>query len=273
MEKEEMYESIKKYNETKSDEDFIIAEAKYLTKRVEYEIGMAKAEKQEEFGMGFIMAVDEFNGDKTILDFFAKCMISEICDGDIKSTLENYLHSKYNDKEEITHIRKREEIINFIREHDMYLSRYLEANIHLIKPLEIDIESIIFELNNQKEYDEEVIKDITDSFINMEDDCIYTSYELLLYLKHKKGIDILEDSDMDDDLMSEEEYCEAIFDNTNLKDAKILQDYTKLIEDYIQTKKEPDFYVLTEQKKKEKEKLKNQNIIITKIDNNNDENK
>lgn len=273
MENEEMYEAIKKYNETKDEEDFIVAEAKYLTKRVAYEIAMAKSEEQEEFGMGFIMAVHEFNGDKTVLDFFAKSMIAEICDGDIKSTLENYLHSKYTNKEEITHIRKREEIINFIREHDVYLSRYLEVNIHLIKPLELDMESIIFELNSEKEYDEEVIKDITEGFINMEDDCIYTSYELLLYLKHKNGIDVLGDFNMDDDLMSEEEYCEAIFDNASLKDAKFLQDYTKLIEDYIQTKEEPDFYVLTEQKKKEKEKLKNQNVIITKIDNNNDENK
>ena len=273
MKKEEMYESIKKYNKTKDYKDYIVAEAKYLTKRVEYEIAMAKSNKQEEFGMGFIMAVHEFNGNKTVLDFFAKCMIAEICEGDSKSTIENYLRAKYTTKEEATSIRRREEILEILRQRDMYLARYLEVNIHLIKPLEIDMNAVIFEWDQKEEYDSEVIYDITEGFLNMEDDCIYSASELLLYLKYKADIDVLKDLgfDLDDGIMSDSEYFEALFSNVNLKDSKILQDYRKLIEDYIKTKKEPDFYVLTEKRKKEK--LKNKKSKITKINNNNDENK
>lgn len=273
----EVESAIKHYNETKSNTDYAVAKAKYLMKRVEYEIRMIKLSDGKEndngLGLGFVMAYDEFN-DKDTLDFFASEMIQEIIKEDGTPNLEDFLHAKYPDKKP-TDVRGT--IVGTIAEHDVYLGIYVRKNLHVLETLEKQLPDIMKNWDKYISNEAEVIEDITNGFINYKDECPYSVIELLIYLKHTMNIDILKKVGIDtsDDILSEDEYYEFTFGEIDPKDEEILAEYRKLIKDYLKTRKEPDFYVLTEQAKKQKEQKGTQKNKIdeSKLNNSDNENK
>lgn len=271
----EVEQAVKYYNETKSETDYVTAKTKYLMKRVEYEIRILKNYNGEKnnLGLGFCMAYNEFYAKETH-DFFASEMIQEILKHTGMSNLENYLHAKYPDKKPQNVLGS---IVGSIAEHDVYLGIYLKENGHLLKPLEDQISEIMKNWDKYTNNEAEVIEDITNGFINYKDECPYNATELLIYLKHKMNIDILKKVGIDtsDDILSEDEYYTFTFSEIDPKEEEILTEYRELIKDYLKTRKEPDFYVLTEQAKKQKEQKGTQKNKIdeSKLNNSDNENK
>ena len=132
-----------KNNKEKNHNYKIILESIFKLKRVKIEMG--KIEQGEEYsrevGMGFIVIFDQYNKNKTILEFYAKRIIEEIfVEYDID--LEKILYNRFKTPEELDKMGINNYIIEFVSYYDPMLSSYLSTNIELMTELKTKIEEI-----------------------------------------------------------------------------------------------------------------------------------
>ena len=278
---------IKEYQKDKSLDNYISLKIMYQVKRLEYESFIEQVDDLEwkkNLGMGYWIVLEEYKTKPLIKEFIAEFMLKEIYDDTDKFNLEIFLHSKFKNKDKILKMGVKNFIINYTLNYDECLSGYITKNDYLLKEIEEKINKILSrwdQYNKEREniiMNPENIIEIVDEFTRYNDDCIFTSYDLAIYLKNKLGIDITNDykkkcfydtldseieceslleSDIEDEYeMSDEEFYNITFQNLSLKDQKVLSNFNIIINEYIKGKKIPDSYDYQAFIKEEREKLK-----------------
>lgn len=146
---------IKIYKKSNDVNDKIILELYYqfFMETVKNTINQLSDRLKDEYGIGFIIVKQNCESYPSIHEYFAKHMLQDIYITDYNFNLEDYLHQKYNTKEEFLKTGIEKFIINFTYRYDKYLSRYLTCNIDLISDIKHYINNII---SNWDIYEEEL---------------------------------------------------------------------------------------------------------------------
>ena len=261
------YEFEKRIKECSKEETehYLSAYAYYLKKRIEYEMVLQNTDDyntKREIGMGFLIALEQYKNNHTILDFMARCMLMEILN---EIDLEIRIRKNYDNPKEILDEGIKGYIINTISIYDIHLSNYIQIHIDLITPAEEEVRKIIDKLSKQT-YDPEILEEITQEFVTYNDDCMYDSTDLLHYLKYSLGIDCLKEEYHIDCLEEDEEYYIDLFNTNDLNEQRILMKYSKLIREYLDTGKCPDWYIILETEKRNTKNVKYKSKV-TKLNN------
>lgn len=110
------------------------AHSLYFLKRIQIEAikkNLDDEELKDELGMGFLLIFEEYSSSKIVLDFFAKRIIDGIFD-EFNINLEDILHEKFTNPEEINELGINNYMLNFIIDYDVMLYNYLCVNINLL---------------------------------------------------------------------------------------------------------------------------------------------
>lgn len=183
-----------KNNKEKNNDYKIILDSVFKFKRVKIEMG--KIEQGEEYsrevGMGFIVIFDQYNKNKTIIEFYAKRMIEEIFK-EYDIDLETMLHNRFKSPEEIDKMGINNYIIEFISYYDPMLSSYLSTNIELMIELKNKIENIQKRWNINKSIEDAkkyrlLFEKVHDYIIEYGSNSILGETTIIYYIAQQLGI-------------------------------------------------------------------------------------
>lgn len=173
----------------------ILTDSTYAAKRVELEMIKQKYLNKEdikETQMGFWFIIEDYNFNKTILNFYAQKFIETIFKEEI-SNLEEYLHKQFQKYEELEKMGINNYLINVINKYDSYLSYYISCNLFLLDEIKVRLNNIRIKwdfYNHKKEF--EIYNGILDKVYeyidkhNNEFDFDYT--EMIYLIANELGI-------------------------------------------------------------------------------------
>lgn len=143
----------KDYDNILENIHLISANNKYNALRFEYgiEIYDEKQEVKDYCQMGFECFINMYAGRKIIIDYIAKKMVDEIFD---EKPLEELVHAKFKNKEELEKYGIINYIINYVSFYDSNLADYLKTDIKLLEELKNKMEKIKDNFDNYNEIKE-----------------------------------------------------------------------------------------------------------------------
>lgn len=172
-------------------EFLLYAETTYLTKRIEIESFKDNEEYFDDSEMGFIYIFNQYNYNKRAIDFYAKYFIDEIITN-INPSLEDILHKKFKNKEDIEKYGINNYMLELINKYDHMLSSYLSGNIFLLSNLEEKINNLISNwdeyLLNLEYLKYNIILEKIHEYMSENDYSILSETSLLYYVGNELGI-------------------------------------------------------------------------------------
>lgn len=97
--------------------------------------------EEDEYDLGFVFIIDNFEGHPIIMDMFAKNMIDE-CIYDTEYSLEKVAHGTFETYEQLEEYGTKNFILDYLGSIDYCLKGYVRNNLHLIEPIEKKLKSI-----------------------------------------------------------------------------------------------------------------------------------
>lgn len=171
----------------------MIVDTIFFSKRLEVEICKAKENNDnysKEVGMGFWYMFDLYNSSDIVMKFFAKKTIEAIfIEYDIN--LEQVLHSKFKNAEDINLQGINNYMINFLGMYDQMLASYVSTHIELLSDFSNKISNVIDNWKNYDEKDErkrynDMIEQVHEYMENT--DSVMTETDILYYVAKQLGI-------------------------------------------------------------------------------------
>ena len=170
-------------------------ESFYNTKRIEIECARAKNQDNELFegtGMGFYFIYDEFSKSEPILNEFAKKIIDEILDED-RGDIEELLHRRYYNPEQITSAKIEQFMISYISCFDSMLASYLSNHRYLMERFHNQIKRMIkkwnrYEYEEERKRYEELLEKVHTYFTNIENETSFSEIDIIFYIAKELGI-------------------------------------------------------------------------------------
>ena len=111
---------------------------------------------RNDLGLGFAYVIDYYAGISDIItEYYAKRFLDEIFYDDGNKKIEEFIHSRIRDVNDIKIIGIKKFILDIVRDYDVFLHDYLFAHINLISNIEKDVVKII---NNWDRFNIEMIE-------------------------------------------------------------------------------------------------------------------
>jgi len=174
----------------------VLTDANYSTKLVELELIRQTYKDDEEvideMQMGFWFIIDNYNFNKTIMNFYAEKFIETIFTEDIPN-LEEYLHNRFTKYEDLEIIGINNYLINIIDRYDSYLSYYIRCNLNILDNIKEQLNIIKIKWNNyiikneSKKY-HTMLNEVSEYLENHEEDCHFNETQILYYIGEELGI-------------------------------------------------------------------------------------
>lgn len=170
----------------------MIVDTIFFSKRLEVEICKAKENNDnysKEVGMGFWYMFDLYNSSDIVMKFFAKKTIEAIF-SEYDINLEQVLHSKFKNAEDINLQGINNYMINFLGMYDQMLASYVSTHIELLSDFSNKISNVIDNWKNYDEKDErkrynDMIEQVHEYMENT--DSVMTETDILYYVAKQLG--------------------------------------------------------------------------------------
>ena len=207
----------------------------------------------KEFGCGFISVFDSFNSSIKVTDRFAYEFLNNIFSKDY-CDLEEYLHGKFNNKEDINKYGLNTILIEIISHFDSMLGSYVSTHMYLLDEYKKDVKRMInkwdsFDDRKNSKMCRKICVAIQDYLEYNYPESDITSSSWIYYIAEKLGITkmFLKFDDLDEEYVKGivEDMDNIYFDDMKLSELKHLVNMKKIVSDILAGKEVitsyPDF--------------------------------
>ncbi len=192
-------------------------------------------------GCGFILIFDSFNSNVKVTDRFAREYINNILSKDI-CDLEEYLHARFNNKENVNKYGVNTILIEIINQFDCMLGSYVSTHLYLLDDYKKDVKHILYKWDTF--YDRKNTKICRKICIAIQDylEYYYPESEIdptswLYYIAEKLGITnmFLKFDGLNEELVEDiiGEMDEIYFSDMKLSELKHLVNMKKIVSDIL----------------------------------------